>query len=195
MSDDRKLKRRLFGYSKRATREVLAQHEALVRAAEERAEAVEGRLAALEGTLSVTRDGPDLHGRQRQSASLLNEELDSILMAAEQAAARIVDRASIASEEELARARKLWHAVQDESARLLSWQTEFGRLARQAATSLGEATAAIGQVPDRIREAVAPVAEAVSSMESDVSDLIDASKPPTLSSLEWDGNPLESDAS
>ena len=118
--------------------------------------------------------------RRAEVTSSFSEELAGILAAAEESAAGIVERARITTERQIAESTRLWREVEAEVTRFSSWRDEVEPVIRRIAGQVDDIRARIEQVPERIREALAPMADAISSLDSDMAELAAASTPPLL---------------
>jgi hypothetical protein len=114
------------------------------------------------------------------TARFLTEELAGILTAAEESAARIVERAQASTEQQIAEANRLWREVQGEIARFAAWRQEVEPIIEQVRQKVDEVREKVEAVPERIREALAPMADAISSVDADLAELAAAAPPPLL---------------
>jgi septal ring factor EnvC (AmiA/AmiB activator) len=119
-------------------------------------------------------------GSSEITARFLTEELAGILTAAEESAARIVERAQASTEQQIAEANRLWREVQGEIARFAAWRQEVEPIIEQVRDKVGEVREKVEAVPERIREALAPMADAISSVDADLAELVAAAPPPLL---------------
>ena len=110
----------------------------------------------------------------------MTEELAGILTAAEESAARIVERARETSDRQLERSNRMWSEVQSEVARFAAWRDEVEPVIRTVQSKVENVRAFIEEVPERIREALAPMAESISSIDTDLAELSAACNPPLL---------------
>jgi chromosome segregation ATPase len=110
----------------------------------------------------------------------LNEELAGILAAAEESAARIVERARATSQRQIARSNRVWREVQAEVSRFASWRQDVEPVIRTVQSKVEKVRSEIEEVPERIRQALAPMADTISSIDGDLAELADASNPPLL---------------
>jgi cell division septum initiation protein DivIVA len=116
-----------------------------------------------------------------ESASrFVTEELAGILTAAEDSAARIIERARETADRQLERSNRMWSEVQVEVARFASWRDEVEPVIRTVQSKVENVRSFIEEVPERIREALAPMAESISSIDSDLAELSAACNPPLL---------------
>jgi hypothetical protein len=114
------------------------------------------------------------------ASRFVTEELAGILTAAEESATRIVERARETSERQVERSNRLWNEVQAEVARFASWRDEVEPVIRTVQSKVENVRAFIEEVPERIRDALAPMAESISSIDSDLAELSAACNPPLL---------------
>ena len=110
----------------------------------------------------------------------LTEELAGILAAAEESAARIVERARATTQRQIARSNRVWREVQAEVSRFASWREEVEPVIRAVQSKVEGVRTEIGDVPERIRQALAPMADSISSIDGDLADLAAACNPPLL---------------
>lgn len=180
-----------------------------VRAAEERIRELEGELDATRGELAgVTRQleiqradtaagakrlqalsqelermRADAATRQpvpALAASLVGDELSTILAAAQDAAAKVMERAHAEADTELRDARDAWEAVQSELARYSAWQREAGPVIAAAKTHVEDVRERVRDIPERIQQAMAALGEAAAAMRENVEGLAEIPLPPSL---------------
>jgi archaellum component FlaC len=121
----------------------------------------------------------------------LTQDLAGILRAAEESAARIVERAQESTERQIQESNRLWQEVQSELSRFAAWREHVDPLIQSVQARIHEVKASVEDVPERIRQALAPMADAISSIDTDLGDLSSAWNPPLLltpSSLEAEGD-------
>jgi hypothetical protein len=110
----------------------------------------------------------------------LNDELAQILRAAEESAARIVERARTTTDQQIEESNRLWHDVQAEVARFAAWRDEVEPVIHAVQSKVDDVRTYIDEVPERIRQALAPVADSISSIDGDLADLAARATPPLL---------------
>ncbi|HMC37059.1 MAG TPA: hypothetical protein VKK30_04250 [Actinomycetota bacterium] len=120
------------------------------------------------------------HPAAEAASRFVTEELAGILTAAEESAARIVERARETSDRQLERSNRMWSEVQSEVARFAAWRDEVEPVIRTVQSKVENVRAFIEEVPERIREALAPMAESISSIDTDLAELSAACNPPLL---------------
>jgi peptidoglycan hydrolase CwlO-like protein len=124
----------------------------------------------------------------------LTEELAGILAAAEESAARIVERARATTQRQIARSNRVWREVQAEVSRFATWRQEVEPVIRNVQNKVEGVRSEIEEVPERIRQALAPMADAISAIDADLAELSAASNPPLLltpGDLESEGSDSE----
>jgi hypothetical protein len=129
---------------------------------------------AAERGLTVSQETTDITNR------FLTEELAGILAAAEESAARIVERARATTQRQIARSNRVWREVQAEVSRFASWREEVEPVIRAVQSKVEGVRTEIGDVPERIRQALAPMADSISSIDGDLAELAAACNPPLL---------------
>jgi hypothetical protein len=141
--------------------------------------------AAVPASSAVSSETADITNR------FLTEELAGILSAAEESAARIVERARATTQSQIARSNRVWRDVQAEVSRFASWRQEVEPIIRNVQSKVEGVRSEIEEVPERIRQALAPMADAISAIDADLAELGAASNPPLLltpSGLESEGS-------
>lgn len=114
------------------------------------------------------------------TSRFLTEELAGILAAAEESAARIVERARASTQRQIMESNRLWREVQAEVARFASWRDQVEPAIRQVQSKVDSVRGLVDDVPERIRQALAPMADAISSIDADMAELASALTPPLL---------------
>ena len=114
------------------------------------------------------------------TARFLTEELAGILTAAEESAARIVERAQTSTEQQIAEANRMWRDVQGEIARFAAWRQEVEPIIDDVRRKVDDVREKVEAVPERIREALAPMADSISAVDADLSHLAATAPPPVL---------------
>ena len=125
-------------------------------------------------------DAGEPRPRRPEATSSFSEELAGILAAAEESAAGIVERARITTERQITESTRLWREVEAEVSRFASWREQVEPVIRRIAGKVDDVRTRIEEVPERIREALAPMADAISSLDSDMAELAAATTPPLL---------------
>lgn len=186
--------RRFFGMRRSAVTQMVSDRDVMLRQAEGRVRAAEAKVARLESDVAAlqeanarlreeteTNRGGGDGGAPDITTRFLNEELGTILTAAEESAGRIVDRARASTQQQVAEAERVWREAQTQVSKFAAWRDEVDPALRTAQAKIDEVRARIEQVPDQIREALAPLAESVASLDGDLAEVSRAGGPPVLS--------------
>jgi DNA repair exonuclease SbcCD ATPase subunit len=107
----------------------------------------------------------------------LNDELRPILQAAEQAAAKIVERAEDESRQRSADLDALQARVTQQVTQLENWRQQVDPVIRSLQAKVNDIHQQIEKVPELIRQALDPVAAALSSLDPALSELVAVSGP------------------
>jgi predicted nucleic acid-binding Zn-ribbon protein len=110
----------------------------------------------------------------------LTDEIQGILAAAEESAARIVERARSTTQRQVDQSNRLWNEVQAEVSRFAAWREQVEPVIRSVQSKVESVRTQIEEVPERIRQALAPMADSISNVDADLADLAAASSPPLL---------------
>ncbi len=114
------------------------------------------------------------------ASKLVSDELGGILAAAEESAARIIERARSTTSRQVARSNRVWQDVQSEVTKFVAWRQGVEPMIGAVQSKVDAVRELIEAVPERIREALAPMAESISAIDADLADLAAASTPPLL---------------
>jgi hypothetical protein len=113
-------------------------------------------------------------------AQFLTEELGNILSAAEDAATKIIERARASTDQQIQEASRLWREVQAEVSRFTAWRERVDPAIGATHSHLEDVKTQVQEVPELIRHALAPLAEAISAFDADLAELGAAANPPLL---------------
>jgi predicted nucleic acid-binding Zn-ribbon protein len=114
------------------------------------------------------------------TSRFVTEEIGGVLSAAEESASRILERARVQSEQQVAKSSRLWEEVRAEVSRLATWREGIEPVIQTVMTKVEGIRSQIEEVPERIREALAPMADSISGIDSDLAELAEACSPPLL---------------
>jgi hypothetical protein len=114
------------------------------------------------------------------TSRFVTEEIGGVLSAAEESASRILERARVQSEQQLTKSSRLWDEVRAEVSRLATWREGIEPVIQTVMTKVEGIRSQIEDVPERIREALAPMADSISGIDSDLAELAEACSPPLL---------------
>jgi chromosome segregation ATPase len=115
------------------------------------------------------------------STMTVSEEVGRLLKTAEESAARIVDQARQQAARETADAERQWREVQTSLARFATWRDRVEPQLGDLHGRMEELRSRIGEIPDRVRAAFAPLAEASALTEAGLIGLSEDLAPPLLS--------------
>jgi archaellum component FlaC len=114
------------------------------------------------------------------TSRFVTEEIAGVLSAAEESAGRILERARVQSEQQVNKSSRLWEEVRAEVGRLASWREGIEPVIQTVMTKVEGIRTQIEDVPERIREALAPMADSISGIDADLAELAEACSPPLL---------------
>jgi chromosome segregation ATPase len=188
------MNRSLFGVRRSAVHQMISDRDVMLRQAEGRVRAAESKVARLESEaaalqeanarlqqdLGALRSGAD-QGSSDVTSRFVNEELGTILAAAEESATRIVERARASTQQQVAEAERVWREAQAQVSQFAAWRDQVDPVLRAAQAKIDDVRARIEEVPDQIRDALAPLAESVASLDGDLAEVTGADTPPVLS--------------
>jgi hypothetical protein len=123
---------------------------------------------------------PEPDRTAEMTSRFLSDEIAGILSAAEESAARIVERARESVEQQVAEADRLWREVQAEVARFAAWREQIEPVVLTVQAKVNDVRSQVEDVPERIRQALAPMADAISSIDADLAELASVGNPPLL---------------
>ena len=178
--------RGLFGMRRGDVERALNERDLLVRETQARLRAAEERIADLERELDAKRDHPVVPPIAPPvapppvtsiAASFVHDELKSILLAAEQAARRIVERAEAEAVEEVAAARDAWDQLQQQVRRYEAWRSRAEPVITAAQERVGAAQERSLDASDRIRESLRLLTESLGSVEEGLRDVMGLPSP------------------
>jgi hypothetical protein len=205
------LRRRLFGFKPQMVHEILAERDFAVgkaleraasverelaearerlKAAEEtiqevqaRASSAEHRLLELEGELASSRE--ELAQRPAQVdpvIALLVHGLAPILDTARESASAMIAEATKLSEQRVGQADQVMQALREQGSAMASWWEGIQGLLEPMLSTLEQARTRMGEIPARVEQALAPLAELMGAMKDQLGDLSAASEPPPFRS-------------
>jgi hypothetical protein len=96
----------------------------------------------------------------------LDETLESVLRSAQDSAAQMMERAREASLAEASLARQMREQAQRETDRMTAWRAEVEPLVDAVNTKAAAIRECIGEVPTRVADALAPITDALSDVDS-----------------------------
>jgi hypothetical protein len=118
-------------------------------------------------------------GHPREPAPQLSpqsvaEQLNSLLMSADGTARRIVQEAEARAKSQLAEADRKIRWMEAETARMASWSQQTEQMLQALSTAVGEFRRDVEAIPDRISEALNPLASHVPVLVRQMEELMGA---------------------
>jgi len=194
---DARLRRGLFGYSRKSVRSVLNESDVSITKASREANEANEEVAKLTGELNDNRQEiADLQARnrdlgskledaaerfravERSSSTSTTEGLTDVLHAAERALAQLTDRARENVEQQLGETEKVRDTLRSEIDRLAAWRARMAPLADSIPSSIGEVQKEAAAMADRLREAITPTTNALDALAARLAELAESPEPP-----------------
>jgi hypothetical protein len=119
---------------------------------------------------------------------LAGEEIAGVLQAAEHAARRIVERAQESAQMQLADMRQQRIDLENHAAQLAAWREQLTAVIRPMAAEIEVFRSALEEIPQRISEAFALVADRVPAIQQDLAELARALGPASGGSAQEPGD-------
>src|SRR6266705_2378214 len=105
------------------------------------------------------------------TAAAAGEEITSVLLAAEQAARRIVERAQETARQQMAEVGRQRRQLEDDAGRLAAWREQVASVIPPMAKEIEEFRVRLEEIPQRLSQAFALLAERVPSIQQDLEEL------------------------
>jgi cell division septum initiation protein DivIVA len=198
-----KLPRKPFGYDPTVVDQMLSDRDAMLSLAERRVRDAEAKVAELKQELQAQQQAvaalnqrvvaaeavppplaPEPEPAPKEDEPLtpqfVTDEISKVIAAAEESTSQILERAWVATRDQVLEADRLWREVQAEVVRFAAWRDEAEAVARGVKEAMDEARQRIESVPQRIQEALAPVVESMVSVDAGVGKFTAASTVPLL---------------
>jgi len=112
------------------------------------------------------------------TAQSVAEHLNSLLLSADGAARRIVQEAEAKARDQLAEADQRIRGIEAEAARLTSWSQQTEQMLQALSSAVGEFRRDVEAVPQRISEALNPLASHVPVLVRQMEELMGSLTPP-----------------
>jgi chromosome segregation ATPase len=193
-----RLKRGLFGYSRKSVTTVVNDREISIIKASREAKEAQDELGMVTAELDKTRiEIANLQARNRDLESKLEdaaerfraversgststtEGLTDVLHAAERALARLTDGARKNAERQLGETERVRDSLRQEIERLAEWRGRMAPLAESIPGSIEEVRREASAIAGRLREALAPATGAMDDLAARLSDLAQSPEPPS----------------
>jgi hypothetical protein len=188
----------MLGYDPAAVDEVIAERDSMLSIAERRVRAAEAHVAKLEQQVKAQEDAlVELEARRLQveaerepspkvgeppaepTAESVGEELSKVVTSAEASTTQIIEAWS-ATRHQIMQADLLWKAVQEEIVRFAAWREDVEPMMTMVQGYIDQARIQLEEVPQRVEEALAPAAEAMSTVATGMAQFAKASTMPLL---------------
>jgi hypothetical protein len=114
---------------------------------------------------------PPVPGSSDLTAAAAGEEITSVLLAAEQAARRIVERAQETARQQMAEVGRQRRQLEDDAVRLAAWREQIASVIPPMAKEIEEFRVRLEDIPQRLSQAFALLAERVPSIQQDLEEL------------------------
>jgi len=109
--------------------------------------------------------------------SFLRDEVAPLLAAAEQAAAQIIERAKVEAREQSAEFEQIRRREEARAAEMVAWLDQMEPSLKALQAKVDDIHSKIDQVPELVRKALDPVAEAISSLNPTLAEIGGAARP------------------
>lgn len=200
-----RLRRGLFGYSRKSVTAVVNDREmSTIKASREAKEArdevemvaadldksrleianLEARNRDLESKLEDAAER--FRAVERSGSTSTTEGLTDVLHAAERALARLTDRARENAEKQLGETERVHDALRQDIDRLAAWRARMAPLAESIPGSIEDVRKETSAIADRLAEALAPATDAQDVLAARLSELAALPEPPSFPVAEGD---------
>jgi septal ring factor EnvC (AmiA/AmiB activator) len=139
-------------------------------------------------------NGGESHDRQAVGGitpQTVAEQLSSLLLTADGAARSIVEEAEAKATEQLAEVERRVRWMEAETAKMASWSRQTEEMIRALSSAVGSFRKDVEAVPQRISEALNPLASHVPHLVRQMNDLVSALSPPAPQEEAEDNQPAE----
>jgi hypothetical protein len=109
--------------------------------------------------------------------SFLRDEVAPLLAAAEQAAAQIIERAKVEAREQNVEFEQIRRREEARAAEMVAWLDHMEPSLKALQAKVADIHSKIDQVPELVRKALDPVAEAISSLSPTLAEISGAARP------------------
>jgi septal ring factor EnvC (AmiA/AmiB activator) len=108
---------------------------------------------------------------QSVTSKLVAQELTSILIAGQEAAARMIERARDEAQRQIVEANQLLGEVHTQVRRFASWRDDVQPAITRVQSFVDVVRSHIAQTPERVQQALAPLAEVMFSIDTELAEL------------------------
>lgn len=115
---------------------------------------------------------------QSTASKLMAEELTSILLAGQEAAARMIERARDEAQRQIVEANHLLGEVHAGVKQFTSWREDVQPVIARVQAMVDTVRTHIAQTPERVQHALAPLAEAMLALDTELLELSGVSQSP-----------------
>lgn len=146
-------------------------------------EAVRGEAEALRAAIEAMheeRAAAEADEQPGMTSEFMTEELSRVVAAAEESATRIIERAWSSTRQQITDADRLWREVQAEIIHFGNWRQHVEPKIEAVLGTIEQAKGRIEEISERIQDALRPAVEAISSVETAMTDFASASNTPLL---------------
>jgi len=159
-------------------RAAIADRDQAVAALNERVAALGQELTQLSLQMDAERRAAQDRGSTVTARFLAG--LAPLLQAAEESAAQMLDQVRESTEQQVAEADRVRQVLRSELIQVDAWRTNLQGVIATVQSRLAESREQILGIPQRVEDALAPFAGAVTSLGGDLEELARLSRPPTL---------------
>jgi chromosome segregation ATPase len=200
-----RLRRGLFGYSRKSVNAVVNDRDVSIIKASREANEAKDEVGLVAAELDRSRiEIAELQARNRDLESKLEdaaerfravessaststtEGLTDVLHAAERALARLTDRARENAEKQLGETERVHDALRQDIDRLAAWRARMAPLAENIPGSIEEVRKETSAIADRLQEVLAPATDAQDALAARLSELASLPEPPPFQVAEGD---------
>ncbi len=121
---------------------------------------------------------PEPSMEQSTASHLMAEELTSILMAGQEAAARMIERARDEAQRQIVEANHLLGEVHAGVKQFASWRDDVQPVIARVQAMVDRVRSHLAQTPERVQHALAPLAEAMLAADTELLELSAVSQSP-----------------
>jgi chromosome segregation ATPase len=161
----------------RMQEQIAGQHQQLseqLRLMSEQLSARDREIAALRAQVEELPGRPEPHTRSDSdppSIAGVGEEVTRVLRSAEESAELIIERARATAGRQTIESERQWRDLQASLARFATWREEVERLVDDLKARIADVRQQIADIPDRVRNAFAPLADSAAAADASLADL------------------------